>query len=131
MTPGQIRLVYLLLREGGLTVFKEDLAFDYSDGRTEHLSGLLPPETSKLIKYLQNYAGLDGDRADKMKRKILSIAHEMHWELANGRVDMERVNNWCMCYSGQNKPLDAFKYVELPQLVTQFEMVYMAFLKGI
>jgi hypothetical protein len=131
MTPKQISMVRALMAKAGLMEHKEDMAFDYSNGRTAHLSELTHPETMQLVKYLNAYLGLNGNPADKMRRKILSHAHEMHWELYDGRVDMERVNNWCIRFSGLNKPLDEFKYAELPALVTQFEMVYTAFLKGI
>ena len=79
------------------------------------------PETQALIKYLQGVLGANANSKDKMTRKILSMAHEMNWELPGSkRVDLQRVNNWCIRFSGQNKPLDAFKYQELPALVTQF-----------
>ncbi|MDO3641958.1 hypothetical protein [Mucilaginibacter sp. L3T2-6] len=132
MTPKQIGMVRGLLAKAGLTQHKEDMVYDYTNGRTEHLSEMTHDETQALVKYLNSFLGQTGNPAEKMRRKILSMAHEMHWELpGTTRVDMKRVNNWCIRFSGQNKPLDAFKYSELPALVSQFEIVYRDFLKGI
>ena len=110
---------------------KQEIIYTYSDGRVTSAADLRDDEASALIGYLVNASGLPQDGIFKMKNKILSMAHEMHWELTDGSVDMERVNNWCIKFSGQNKPLDGFKYSELPALVSQFEMVYKDFLKRI
>lgn len=132
MTPEQIKLVRFLLNTTGLTGLKEDIVYSFTDNRTEHLTQMTYDETKAIIKYLQGIAGPGFKTKDNMVGKILSMAHELHWELPNSsRVDMKRVNNWCIRFSGLNKPLDAFKYSELPALVSQFEMVYRDFLKGI
>lgn len=131
MSPAQIRLTRSLLAKAGLMKYKEDIVFDYSNGRTESLTEMNYEETKALVKYLRNESGQLDNPADRMRRKILSMAHEMHWEHKGGRIDMDRVNNWCVRFSGQNKPLNAFKLSELPALVSQFEIVYRDFLKGI
>jgi len=133
MNQKQISLCRWLISKAGLENQKNDLAWSFSSQRTEHLSELTYPETQGLVKYLRAYTGIPEDNsADKQRRKILSMAHEMHWERPGStRIDMERVDNWCIRYSGINKPLDAFALLELPALVTQFKMVYMDFLKGI
>lgn len=130
MSPAQVRLCRGLLSKAGLSKYKEDIVYDYSNGRTEHLTEMDYNETMALVKYLQSVSG-DDNPADRMRRKILSMAHEMHWEHKGGRIDMGRVNNWCVLFSGKKKPLNAFKLSELPALVTQFEIVYRDFLKGI
>lgn len=132
MNTDQIKLVRFLLAQASLTEYKEDLCYAYSDERTEHLTDLGYDETKALIKYLKTVIGPGLKSRDDMTSKILSMAHEMHWEIpGTTRVDMKRINGWCIKYSGQNKPLDEFKYKELPTLVSQFEIVYRAFLKGI
>lgn len=132
MTPKQIGMVRALLAKADLTEQKQDLAYSFSDGRTEHLSDMDYTETQALVKYLQMFLGQPDNDRDKMCRKILSMAHEMHWEIPGSkRIDIARVNNWCVRFSGLNKPLDQFKYSELPALVTQFTLVYTGFLKGI
>ncbi len=115
-----------------------DIALDYSDGRTEHISKLYSNEASQLIKWLLNEAGQTRENpADVMKNKILAIAHEMHWELPftrNGKsniIDMVRVDGWCIKYGYLNKPLDDYTEAELPRLVTQFQKAHKSFVKGI
>jgi len=131
MTGRQIGMIRALLNKAGLTAQKEDIVASFSDERTVHITDLTQKEAQEIVKYLNTYLGQEGNPSDKMRRKILSHAHEMHWELLDGRVDMVRVNNWCIRFSGKNKPLDQFKYSELPTLVSQFELVYTDYLKGI
>jgi len=110
---------------------KEDMIFCYSNGRSSSTKDLFESEATQLIQFLVNESGLPQYDSFKMKRKILSMAHEMNWEVSGGKVDLGRINNWCIRFSGKNKVLDAFSYAELPALVTQFEMVYRDYLKGI
>jgi len=131
MTADQIKLCRTLLAKAGLNAHKEAIVLSFSDERTTSLTALNQAETEALVKYLQVQSGQFENPRTKMVNKILSMAHEMHWELPGGKVNMQRVNNWCLRYSGKNKPLDQFKYSELPALVTAFESVYRGFLKGI
>ena len=118
-----------------------DMAFDYSNGRTEHISQLYSDEASQLIKWLLNSKGQPLTPKEKMQRKILSIAHQLHWELPfarkgeNGRsksnpVDMEKVDNFCIRRGHLKKPFDQYTEEELPKLVYQFEQALRDFLKG-
>ncbi len=137
----QIGLVKTLINKLGLE--SPDLAYNYSDGRTEHISQLFGSEATELIKQLLNGAGKKVDNpAERMKRKIISMAHEMRWELPFSRpssgtlpksnvIDMSRVDGWCIKYGHGHKPLDQYTEAELPQLVTQFKRAYQDFLKGI
>ena len=61
------------------------------------------------------------------------MAHEMGWQKADGKIDIERINNWCLAYGvgPEKKKFNDYKYHELPALVTQFKKVYQSFLKGI
>jgi len=132
MTAKQIGMIRALLAKADLTAHKEDLAFGYSNGRSEHLSDLDQKETEALAKYLNRYLGLDGNPADKQRRKILSIAHELHWEIpGSNRIDMRRVNDWCMKHTGAKKPLNDLNLSELNKAVTGISNYYSAFLKGI
>lgn len=131
MNTEQIKLCRTLLSKAGLAQYKEDLVLTFTDERTSHLGDMTYDETMVFVKHLRQVSGQFENPKEKMQKKILAMAHEMHWELPGGKVNMERVNNWCVRYSGKNKPLNEFKYSELPTLVTQFESVYRAFLKGI
>lgn len=109
---------------------KEELIYMHSDGRTTHISELSKQEAIQVIKSLTSGANIPETPASKMRRKILSMAHELHWETRNGKVDLSRVNGWCVQYGG-GKSLDAYTVTELPTLVSQFESMYLKHLKGI
>lgn len=105
---------------------EHELALEYSHGRTETLEDLTQLETQNLIATYKEPSAYD-----KMKRKILSLAHEMRWELPNGKVDMARLNAWCKKHTPSHKPFDRLTEKELPVVVSLFEKVYHSFLKAI
>jgi hypothetical protein len=129
MTGQQIKYVRFLMTKAGMIDQKEEVVLAITDGRTSSLRDMTQEETQALIKSL----GEDENQAIKsrMVRKILSMAHEMGWEKDGGKVDMERVNNWCKKYTTSKKPLDELTLKELPAVVTIFEKAYLSFLKGI
>ncbi|WP_145859076.1 hypothetical protein [Pedobacter suwonensis] len=67
-----------------------------------------------------------------MQRKILSMAHEKGWKLPGGKINMAKVNGWCMKYGVPvHKPFNDYTVAELPALVTQFEKMYAKHLNAI
>lgn len=127
MTPKQIKYLFVLLNKAGLADRREDLCLGASNGRTTHASELTASESAALIKYAVGLSG-ENNASDRMRKKILSMAHEMGWETAH-KVDMERINGWCSKFGYLHKPLDQYSYQELPKLVSQFEGAYIHFLK--
>lgn len=89
-------------------------------GRTTSTRELTQAEALALISGLVPQTPADV-RADKMRRKILGFAREMGWTTDDDRVDIDRVNQWCVKYGYGHKPLNRYTYHELPKLVTQFE----------
>lgn len=137
ITPNQLKAIHALLNAAGLKDEKESIVDSFSGGRTVHVGELSKGEAMALIGHLKSLDST-AQRADKMRNKILSMAHEMGWEkevdnrqLAKGKkpIDMQRVNNWCVKYGYLHKRLDAYNYNELPRLVTQMEGVYKDHLK--
>ncbi len=123
----QLRAIHALLGDHGLRDEKESIVRAFTSGRTTHSSEMSGSEAAALIGHLKSLNPING-RADKMRNKILSMAHEMNWE-KDGRIDMEHLNNWCLSKSYLKKKLDDYQYAELPKLVTQFEQVYKSHLK--
>lgn len=116
--------MFAILEKLNLIEERERLALQYSNGRTERTSKLYVNECSELISDLQKQAD---NSPDKMRKKILSMAHSIGWQLeVNGRlvVDMERVNNWCVKYGYLHKRLNSYTAGELVKLVSQFEEMY-------
>lgn len=119
-----------LLGKFGLRDEKESIVNAFTGGRTTSTKVMSDKEAVALIAHLQS---LDTDvaSAEKMRNKILYYGHEMNWRLpGTERIDMQRVNNWCIKFGYLKKPLDAHTQKELPQLLSQFEQVYKSYLKN-
>ncbi|MBS1740708.1 MAG: hypothetical protein JST88_09225 [Bacteroidetes bacterium] len=108
---------------------KESLIGGASHGRTTSTRELTADEAKSLIQYLKSQDP-EEQRAEVMRRKIISLAREMHW-MAGGKADMQRIDAWMVKSSYLHKKINQYRYAELPALVTQFEKVYLSFLKGI
>ncbi len=111
---------------------KAELMLRYSKGRTDTTTGLYITEARQLLtdlnKLLNNNTPPPGE---KMRKNIIAMAHEMKWQLPNGKIDMQRVNGWCAKFGYLHKKLNEYTADELPQLVTQFKNVYKSYLKGV
>lgn len=130
LTAKQIGYGWKLLRASGFEEVedKEDYIEELTDGRTKSLRELTYSEFNDMVNHL------DKERIakrEKMVNKVLSLAHEMLWELPDGKVDMERVNNFCMKRTPQKVKLDEVKYKDLPTVVSIFEKMHMEFLKAL
>ena len=124
MTPRQLIFVRKLLNREGLAFAEEEYAMVYSNNRVKDLAELTYAETQNIIA-----AFVKPSSADKMRRKILSMAHEMHWETSAGAVDMQRVNAWCNKHTASHCDFNAISLKELPKVVSVFEKMYKTFLK--
>lgn len=124
MTPKQLKFVNRLLEREGLTFVSDDFAIVYSNGRTSNLEDLNHKETQKLIGEF-----ITPSPASKMKRKILSMAHEMRWETKTGKVDMGRLNAWCVKHTPSHVDFYAIPVKDLSIVVSIYEKMYNEFLK--
>lgn len=132
-----IIIIQTLLSRCNLRAQKTVLLQGFSDGRAEHVNELSSAQAGEFIRFLRRrQQAIERQRADpraasidRMKGKILSMAHEMNWRLPTGKIDMKTVNGWCRKYGYMHKPLDDYEYAELPALITQFEKMYIQFIK--
>lgn len=127
-----IRRMHMLLNKAGLNTAgdKKSLALEYSQGKTDKTSDLSLEQYKRLIRDLDTVYGRM-DAAAKMRRKIISRAHEMSWykkQPGKPEIDMDRIDRWCSTYGYLHKPLNDYDVYELPKLVSQFDMVYYDFL---
>lgn len=130
-TTKQIACIRTLIIKTGNIGNKETIISGFTNGRTTSIKALEPDETTAVIKHLRGMQ-TDNSKETKMKNKILSLAHEMHWHLPGTRkVDMKRVDGWMKQTSYLKKPLDSYTYKELPKLVSQFENVYKYYLNNL
>lgn len=109
---------------------KAALIFSFSDGRTETTPELYFEEAHALIKWLKEELKLPDTPKDRMARAILSLAHEMNWRI-KGKVDINRVNTWCIKYGYLHKKFNDYDETELPTLLTQFQRANKDYHKGI
>lgn len=122
--------------KNGNSYDREEIIAAFTDGRTTSLKELTDAELNKLVNILnsQNNIYRSKNAGHKMRRKIISMAHEMGWHnLINGKwvADMRSINTWCLQKSYLKKELNKYTYNELPKLVSQFENVYKSFLKKV
>ena len=127
----QIKCISALINKLGLQDYKASLVWSYTGERTESRSDMTSGEAIELIKYLKS-TDPDEIAAERMRRKIISMAHEMSWRISGTtKVDMKRVDGWCIQFGRYHKHLNSHTKNELPYLVTQFETVYNSFLKAL
>lgn len=134
MNAGQIKYTRNLLNKLGYDEKdKEELCFIHSDGETTSLRAMNYKQTVSLQNALKDACGIPKELpSDKMRKKIISIAHEMRWHIPGTcKIDMAEVDKWCLTKSGFKKPLDDLNYQELPKAVTMMERVYTAYLKAL
>ncbi len=112
----------------------------FSNGREVSSKYLHFDEAKAMISHLmQLQDGISSttrDPGEKMRRKILSYCHEMNWIKTSKKTgkkvaDVKRFDEWAVKLSYAKKKLNAYSYVELPKLVSQFEAVYKSFLNKI
>lgn len=122
--------IHLLLSQSGKAAHKKELVSSFTSGRSDSSRDMTDQEARDLISYLEG-SKTAPDPADRMRKKIISMAREIGWEMrtAKGKVaDIERIKNWVLKYGYLKKPLNDYGINELPRLVTQFEQVYKDFL---
>lgn len=142
MNQAQNKAVYSLLNKTGLIARKEDIIASFSNGRTTSTRQLSQEESIQLIGWLKTQDA-DEKKADVMRKKIISLAHEMGWHqrdeqgrlITNGfgkpKVDMKRLDEWCKKFSTLKKSLDNHTLKELPALLTQFKFVQNSYISNL
>lgn len=98
---------------------RRDLTWAHTNGRTASLREMRWDEAESLIKYLTELSGND---ANRLRKKMLAIAHQLGWT-NNEKVDVKRVNNWCIKYGYMHKSFNHYTSKELIKLITQFKQL--------
>lgn len=103
----------------------------FTGGRSSSSKDLTSAEGIEVIRHLKSMDP-DEKKADKMRRKLISMAHELHWHKpGTAIIDMRKVDGWCKKFGYLKKGLNSYTLAELPKLVTQFELgPYGAFYKN-
>ena len=134
ITPKQLQCISILFSKVSIAgESKQIIISGFSNGRCTSSKELLKDEAADLISHLKS---LDPDekKAEKMRRKIIRMAHEMHWQYeyrGKNKADMKRIDGWCKTFGYLKKGLDNYTYKELPKLVSQFQVMHKQFLSKI
>jgi hypothetical protein len=138
MTPKQIYVARRLLRAAGIDEENKRLiVLSHTDGRTESLKACNTKESAAVFKYLLDLNNIVQSPADKMRGKILSLAHDIHW-VKDKKADIDKVNAWCVrCFKlplrqiqGKGLPEGQIADGDLPKVVTAFKRMVASYLNG-
>lgn len=133
MNHAQNKMLHGLLNKTGLMNEKANIINGITKGRSESSKDLSFDEARLMINWLKSQDKTSNDE-NRMRRKILSMAHECGWHnLVDGewKIDMRALDTWCVKYSYLKKELNKYTYLELPKLVTQFTKVYRSHLNNL
>lgn len=129
--PQTTQYIHRLLCATRQVEHKADLVSSFTQGRALSSRDMYEEEAQALVDFLQN-GGKVEDKADKMRKKILSICHTMGWYKEGTKtLDYARIDAYCEKYSAVHKPLNKHTLQELPTLVSQFEAVLKSHLKHV
>lgn len=138
ITKTQIAAIHVILRDHGLTAEKPRIISEISGGRTESTRCLYFEEARQWINAMNGLKKPEPDPRQKMVNSILAMAHEIKLIEKESAVtssgikqknNYRHLNEWMLKYSYLKKPLNEYKYAELPTLVTQFKSFYFSRIK--
>jgi hypothetical protein len=111
---------------------KEQMVSNATGQRTTSIREMYTREAIALIKALNGTpeAPQESTKKRRMKRQILALCHEMDWETDDDKVDMKRVNAYCVQRGYLKKPFDDYTEKELPTLVAQFKQMHKNYLQN-
>ncbi|SFB80710.1 hypothetical protein SAMN05421780_101565 [Flexibacter flexilis DSM 6793] len=124
-TPDQKQYLAVLCKKNGIDAeAKKQLVSAASEGRAESSDDLYLKEAQSLIKQLveKTTGELPITAEERMRSKIISVAHQLRWKLPDGRADIERLNNWCIKY-GAGVTLNQANAEQLRKMVTAIENI--------
>lgn len=140
MNAAQYKMAYGLLNKLALAPQKENIVSGFSSSGNSSMRELSHEEASAFLYWLREQDA-EHKKGDKMRKRIISMAHELGWYkrdavtnrmvFKNGKpqVDMPRIDAWCIKQGG--KKLDAYKYAELPNIVTGFTRMHKSYIDKI
>ena len=132
INKGQITAIHVAKTTANLDeeTYRE-LIHLFTEGRCTTSKQMLYKEAQELLNYFNEINPSEKNKADKMRKKIISHCHSMNWYIEGTRkLDYNRLNDWCKKFGYLHKDLNDYTYKELPALVTQFETVFVSYLKA-
>jgi len=129
-TVQQNNKLYFLLQKLGIdTELKQEMVYRFTNGRTGKSSEMNRNECQAMINELSNSPTIG--KEDKMRKKIISLFRKMGYTTNDNKINMSAVESWVLKYGYLKKPLNKYRYNELPKLVSQAETVYQSFINSL
>src|SRR5690606_6366891 len=129
-TVQQNNKLYFLLQKLGIDAeLKQEMVYRFTNGRTSKSSEMNRNECQAMLNELSNSPTIG--KEDKMRKKIISLFRKMGYTTNDNKVNMSAVESWVLKYGYLKKPLNTYRYNELPKLVSQAETVYQSFIKSL
>jgi hypothetical protein len=108
-----------------------DLVGDATKGRTESLKDLTEDELRDIECGIQELLDPVGDKANRMRRKVIGILAARGAVTGDGKPHMGHVYAWVKKYGYLHKDFNTYTVQELPKLVTQAEAIMTSDIKAI
>lgn len=139
ITITQNKIIHALLGKVGLMAHKADIVAGITSGRSSSSKDMTVDEAKAMITYLRTLSPAPssdcfasfamtkrGDSANKMRRKLISLAYEMLWaEVGNWKAAVAALDGVLTSPKSLfKKPLKKHSYTELVKVVSQFEQMY-------
>ena len=134
-TKELIRRIYGKLDNLGLKEEKENIVFNFTSGRTSHLSSMEPEELVALLDRLSGNVNNNDylkygkfDKKNKQHRYLLSMCMQLGWSVYNKNVqrnvaDIVRLGRFIVHFGAIKKPLMEQSRSELQKTIYQFEQI--------
>lgn len=130
--------IHKKMQAQGDTRNRSEVIEDFTSGKKSSLKELTHWELKELTLAMSRMVtathptGVESEyqKCNVMRRKLIAILTKVGYTKDN-KADMERINNWCQTHGYLHKPLNDYKYNELPKLIAQAESMYAKFLKRI
>ncbi len=90
------------------------------------IQGFSIEEAQTQISKLKDMLGID-DKKDALRKGIISMAKSIGWLVENPtnpqepKIDLERLENWCLKYGMFHRPLNDLTEAELGKTLKQFQ----------
>jgi hypothetical protein len=124
---------YAIINVQGLT--KREVVMDASNQRTDRLTALTDGEYKELMLRLKKLNRIPP--GDAMRKALIAMARQLRWYLPISkpgdplRVDVKRIDNWCIKYGPYKKALMSHNVPELTKVVTVFQKVLSDYLTAL
>ncbi len=142
-TKQQVKAINAILAKRGLMEVKKEMIAQYTGGRTNSSRALTIGEAAELLVALNKGIArtVEEMRTDRMQRKVIAIAIFIGMVVRQTvispggqvveRKDYAHLNSWLLKYGYLHKPLHSYTSAELPNLISQLEILEKQYLGNI